>query len=217
MSTSVRRDFLRRFFHDLATPLSAVSLHLQGADRRIRRGADPTEPLGIAQAELIRAIELFEHARDCLLAPEGSAETFSFDDFVESTIQTNGGPRIALEGRTGGQITSDRGALSQALMALMANAVEASGADAVRVRRKRDGPWLQVEIENPGRLPVADPESLFSPRVARAGRQWGMGLPRARLQAAAAGGTVRLEQNEESVIATLRLPEEQREDPHRRR
>src|SRR6266542_1801772 len=34
---SAHRDVLRRFLHDLATPLSAVSLHLEAADRRVQR------------------------------------------------------------------------------------------------------------------------------------------------------------------------------------
>ena len=59
----------------------------------------------------------------------------------------------------------------------------------------------------PGSL-SADPESLFSPRMAGPGRRWGMGLPRARLLAAAAAGTVRLEQNLSRVSAILELPEE---------
>ncbi|HLN59392.1 MAG TPA: hypothetical protein VK416_12600, partial [Thermoanaerobaculia bacterium] len=46
---SAHRDFLRRFLHDVATPLSAVSLHLEAADRRVRRGADPSESLAIAK------------------------------------------------------------------------------------------------------------------------------------------------------------------------
>src|SRR5947209_18329064 len=62
-----QRDFLHRFFHDLATPLSAVSLHLEGADRRVKRGADPTESLAVARAELSRAFDLFEQGRECLL------------------------------------------------------------------------------------------------------------------------------------------------------
>ena len=38
---SARKQFLRTFLHDLATPLSAVSLHLEGANRRLSRGEDP--------------------------------------------------------------------------------------------------------------------------------------------------------------------------------
>ena len=55
-----RREFLKRFFHDLATPLSAVSLHLEGADRRARRGADPSDALAVARTELGKAFDLFD-------------------------------------------------------------------------------------------------------------------------------------------------------------
>jgi hypothetical protein len=59
---------LRKFFHDLATPLSAVSLHMERASRLSARGGDPTEALATARRELERAFELFERGRDSLLA-----------------------------------------------------------------------------------------------------------------------------------------------------
>ena len=62
-----RREFLKRFFHDLATPLSAVSLHLEGADRRARRGADPSDALAVARTELGKAFDLFDRGREFLL------------------------------------------------------------------------------------------------------------------------------------------------------
>ncbi len=209
-----RRDFLRRFFHDLATPLSAVALHLEGADRRTQRGADPSEPLQIARAELSRAFELFEHGRECLLGPEGAAESIAFDAMVDAAVR-NGGAAVAAEGQTGGRVLADRRALEEALRALVSNAVEASGAQAVRVRRERLNGCVRAVVENPGRLSGSDPERLFSPQAAGAGRKWGMGLPRARLQAAGAGGSIRLKQSDDLVIAILELPEETLEDPHR--
>lgn len=203
----VREDFLHRFFHDLATPLSAVALHLEGADRRVRRGADPSEALATARSELSRAFDLFEKGRECLLASAGSPETFSFDELVASSVASNGASGVAVEGQTGGRVTGDRGALAQALAALLTNAIEAAGAGSVSVRRSRETGMLRVSVENPGTLDQ-DPEQLFSPRCARAGRAWGMGLARARLSAAAAGGTVRLEQRSDRIMAILELPEE---------
>jgi signal transduction histidine kinase len=206
-TADARRDFLKRFFHDLATPLSAVSLHLEGVDRRIKRGADPSEPLAIAREELSRAFDLFAQGRDCLLVPAAPPETFAFDDFVASTVEQNGAG-VAIEGVTEARVTADREALSQALLALVSNAQEASRGEPISIRRERRDGCVRVQIENPGRLPAGDPETLFSPRVAREGRRWGMGLPRARLQVAAAGGALRLEQQGNRVAAILELPEE---------
>ena len=206
-SDRFRREFLARFFHDLATPLSAVSLHLEGADRRARRGADPSESLAIARAELAKAFELFDHGRDVLLEPGRAPETFSFDEFVDASVSGNGaGPSVS--GVTGGRVRGDREALTRALTALVANAVESSGAAAVSVVRERSGAWLRVRVENPARLPVENPEALFSPRAAAPGKNWGMGLARARLHAADAGGTVTLSQDGDRVKAILDLPEE---------
>jgi hypothetical protein len=61
---------LRRFLHDLATPLSAVGLHLERAHRLSGRGEDPTEALAVARQELDRAFDLFERGRETLLARE---------------------------------------------------------------------------------------------------------------------------------------------------
>lgn len=67
------RAVLERFFHDLATPLSGLSLHLDRAVRMAARGEDPSEALGVAQRELERAFELFEQGRDALVLRGGGA------------------------------------------------------------------------------------------------------------------------------------------------
>jgi hypothetical protein len=64
------RVALGRFFHDLATPLSGVGLHLERAVRQVARGEDPTEALGVARRELERTFELFERGRDVLLSKD---------------------------------------------------------------------------------------------------------------------------------------------------
>jgi hypothetical protein len=62
-----QRQDLRRFFHDLATPLSGLGLHLERASRLAARGEDPTDALGVAKRELERAFQMFEKGRDELL------------------------------------------------------------------------------------------------------------------------------------------------------
>jgi sensor histidine kinase regulating citrate/malate metabolism len=106
-------------------------------------------------------------------------------------------------------VKSDPRALTEAVEALLYNALEASPGSPVRVAVERNGGRLALRVENNGRLP-GDPETLFSPRVAAAGKNWGMGLARARLFSAAAGGAIRLEQTDDRVVATLELPEELR-------
>ena len=203
--TTARRTFLRTFFHDLATPLSAVSLHLEGANRRILRGDDPSESLGIARTELARAFDLFEQGRELLLARPSNRETFSFDDWVEAAARDLSNDGVRVEGRTDGKIAGDRSKLSEALSALLVNALESASPVSI-ARERRDG-RLSVRIENRGVLPSDDPEKLFSPRLAAAGKNWGMGLARARLYAADAGGAVRLTQDGDRVVAVLELPE----------
>jgi hypothetical protein len=67
-NSSPQEPALRRFFHDVATPLSAVSLHLERAARLAQRGDDPSEPLATARRELERAFSLFEKGRETLLS-----------------------------------------------------------------------------------------------------------------------------------------------------
>jgi hypothetical protein len=62
---------LRRFFHDLATPLSGLGLHLERAARLAARGEDPSDALGVAKRELERAFQLFEKGREELLSRAG--------------------------------------------------------------------------------------------------------------------------------------------------
>lgn len=64
---------LKSFFHDLATPLSGVGLHLERASRLVSRGEDPSEALAVARRELERAFELFERGRDALLSRTGES------------------------------------------------------------------------------------------------------------------------------------------------
>ncbi len=108
---------------------------------------------------------------------------------------------------TGGRISGDRTRLSEALTALVVNALESSPGSVVVVRERSDS-GLRVRVENPGRLSGDDPEKLFAPRVGGEGKNWGMGLARARLYAADAGGVVSLDQDGERVTATLQIPEE---------
>ncbi|MEP6470725.1 MAG: HAMP domain-containing sensor histidine kinase [Acidobacteriota bacterium] len=205
-AVSARRQFLRTFFHDLATPLSAVSLHLEGASRRHARGQDPAESLETAKTELAKAFDLFEKGRDLLLSRPEHVENFSFDDWVDAALRSYEGDGVAIEGRTEGRVSGDRARLSDALKALVVNALESSPGSVVVVR-ERSAEGLRVRVENPGCLSGDDPEKLFAPRMAGSGKNWGMGLASARLYAADAGGVVQLGQNGERVSATLQLPE----------
>jgi len=203
---SARRQFLRAFLHDLATPLSAVSLHLEGVNCRLQRGDDPSESLNIARAELSRAFELFEQGRELLLAQPSSRETFLFDDWVERAAGGLDTDKVRIEGSTDGRVAGDRSKLDEALLALLVNALESN--EPLRVVRERRDGRLHVRIENRGLLPADDPEKLFAPRSSGEGKNWGMGLARARLFAADAGGAVRLSQDGDRVVAILELPEE---------
>ena len=96
----MRRQFLRTFFHDLATPLSAVSLHLEGGNRRLARGEDPSASLDIARTELGRAFDLFDRARELLLSEPRDAESFDFDEWVAATLEGFPPDTITLRGTT---------------------------------------------------------------------------------------------------------------------
>ena len=109
---SAHRDFLRRFLHDLATPLSAVSLHLEAADRRVRRGMDPSESLAIARAEISRVFDLFDRGRELLLFEPSAHETLSFDELVSEAVAGSNADRGEPAGRDG-RIRQDGSARAQ--------------------------------------------------------------------------------------------------------
>jgi signal transduction histidine kinase len=207
---SAHSDFLRRFLHDLATPLSAIALHLEAAERRLRRGGDPSESLAIARKEVSRACDLFDRGRELLLLEASAEESISLDGLVSDVLAGCDAPAARIVGSTGGFVKADRRALAETLRALVSNALGASPASSVSVLLERNRERLEVRVRNPARLPAADPESLFSPRAAGEGKSWGFGLARARLLCAAAGGTVKLEQIGDDVVATVELPEEDR-------
>jgi hypothetical protein len=58
---------LRRFFHDLAGPLSALALQIESANRSLATGKDAAPALARAREELGKAFQLFESGRDALL------------------------------------------------------------------------------------------------------------------------------------------------------
>ncbi len=207
---SAHQDFLRRFLHDLATPLSAISLHLEAAERRLRRGADPSESLAIARREIARACELFDRGRELLLLEPSAGESVALDGLVSGVVAGCGAPGVRVEGSTGGFVKADRRGLEEALREVLSNALSVSPPDSVSVLLERNRDGLLVRVRNPAVLPAADLEGLFSPRTAGPGKSWGFGLARARLLCASAGGTVKLEQVGESVVATIELPEEAR-------
>lgn len=207
---SAYQDFLRRFLHDLATPLSAISLHLEAAERRQRRGADPSESLAIAKKEIARACELFDRGRELLVLEPSAEESLALDGLVSDVVAGCGAPGLEMQGSTGGFVRADRRGLEEALRELLSNALAASPSSPVSVRLERNRDGLVVRVRNPGVVSTPDPESLFSPRAAGPGKSWGFGLARARLFFAAAGGTVKLEQVGEDVVATVELPEEAR-------
>jgi hypothetical protein len=175
----------------------------------VRRGADPSDSLAVAKAEISRAFDLFDRGRELLLFEPLAQESVAFDDLVSAAVSRCGAGGVTLEGSTGGFVRGDRGALAEAVEALLCNALEASAGSPVTVELGRNGGGLRLRVGNRGRLPD-DPDGLFSPRAAAPGKTWGMGLARARVFSAAAGGAVRLEQSGDRVVATLELPEEKR-------
>jgi signal transduction histidine kinase len=203
---AARKQFLRTFLHDLATPLSAVSLHLEGANRRLARGDDPAESLDVARAELGRAFELFERGRDLLLSEPRDTRVFAFDEWVSSTLQPLAADAVVVRGSTGGRILGDPERLSEALSCLVVNAIEHASSPPVMIFCERADNRLRVRIENAGAL-SAEPDGLFAPRSTAAGKNWGMGLALARLYAADADGEVRLSQDGKTVSASLTFPE----------
>lgn len=65
--TATDQKQLRRFFHDLAGPLSALALQIESANRSLAAGKDAAPALSRAREELGKAFQLFESGRASLL------------------------------------------------------------------------------------------------------------------------------------------------------
>ena len=232
---SEKRDLLARLLarlaHEIRNPLSSLDIHVQLLEEDIAQAAPEARPqlasrLEIIQGELKRlenivkrflrlaspsALELEEvnllalvgHVRK-LLGPEAAAREVELTTMVD--------PKLPV-------IRADGGQLTQALLNLVINALQAvsrGGRIVVRVEESAADNSILVQVHDSG--PGVPPEKLaavFEPYFTTKEEGSGLGLWIAQQIAAAHSGTLEVANAPEGgAVFRLRLPRFAREESH---
>lgn len=212
--------FLRRFRHEISTPLSGAALHLEVASRRIQKadGFDPAavlENLRVCQQAIERASQMLDwigesskkeeeapgpHALIPLVAR--AAEPFR-EDLRQRGLALDL-PPPSEEPRWFGSTHE----MSDLVSELTANAFQHASAPGTVRWKFLDGADPTLVCESPGALPEGDPEHLFGSAKGPASTGRGFGLLRARRLAQSNGAELTLAQNGPITEARIRfLPE----------
>lgn len=191
--------------HELRSPLTALKLQLQAAERA-RDDAARQEAIGQLRAGIERSIALVEQ----LLAlarlegrTEDARETVDLEELARQAVAEllpiahRKGLDLGLAGGEPLQLASHRESLHLILRNLLDNAVKyapAGGRVDIALGRDGEGAWLAVEDSGPG-IPEAERERVFDRFYRVAGSEAegsGLGLAIVRTVAERLGATVRL-------------------------
>jgi signal transduction histidine kinase len=215
------KRFVRRFRHEISTPLSGAALHLEVASRRLRKenGFDRDavlENLRVSQQALESASQMLdwigEFSREEDTLPQeialGSVISQGAEPFREDLRRRGLGLELP-DGVPGPRWFGSARELVEVVSELTANAFQhATAPGVVRWSVDSDGPSPVVACESPGKLPDGDPEHLFGAAKGSESPGQGFGLLRARRLAQSNGADLTLAQSGGNVRATLRfLPE----------
>ncbi|HET9469489.1 MAG TPA: ATP-binding protein [Usitatibacter sp.] len=215
------KRFVRRFRHEISTPLSGAALHLEVASRRLQKndGFDREavlENLRVSQQALENASQMLDWIGDFARGDDslpgavdlGAVVTGAAEPFREDLRRR--GLALELPASSGGPSWfGSAHELSEVVSEITANAFQHAGSPGTvrwAVDAREAAPVLTCE--SPGALPAGDPEHLFGAAKGAQSAGRGFGLLRARRLAQSNGADLTLAQTGASVRATLRfLPE----------
>jgi signal transduction histidine kinase len=200
--------------HELRTPIAGVKGALDILASRARPGTPEAEFTGVASRELIRLGALLEeflaYARPRAPAriPVRLAELLTQVEAVLSSEARVRDVRVEVRADTPGDITGDPAQLTQVLLNVIANAIQASPeASAVQVTVRQVGEQFEVEVIDRG--PGVPPDAVgrvFEPFFTTKARGTGLGLAIAQRIVLAHGGTIDLVNGNPGTCALIRLP-----------
>jgi signal transduction histidine kinase len=215
------KKFIRRFRHEISTPLSGAALHLEVAARRLQKSDRPDrdavlENVRVCQQSVEAASRMldwigdFSKAEDPpaeqALAPlvEGGAEPFREDLAGRGLV-------LEIPSAAGGPVWfCCAPELAAVIAEITANAFQhASAPGTVRWSIGGDADAPLLTCESPGSLPSGDPEHLFGSAKGAESTGRGFGLLRARQLAQSNGADLTLAQTGGSVTARIRFGREQ--------
>jgi signal transduction histidine kinase len=213
------KKFIRRFRHEISTPLSGAALHLEVAVRRLQKSDSPDRPAVLENVRVCQqAVETasrmldwigdFSNAEDPpaehALAPllQAAAEPFRED-------LTRRGLALEVPGADGPVWFGCGPELAAVIAEITANAFQhAASPGTVRWSIGGDPDAPLLTCESPGSLPPGDPEHLFGSAKGADSTGRGFGLLRARRLAHSNGADLSLAQTGDSVTARIRFQRE---------
>ncbi|MGH9443306.1 MAG: sensor histidine kinase, partial [Thermoanaerobaculia bacterium] len=210
------KSFLRRFRHEIATPLSGANLHLEVALRRLQKPggfdlAAVVENLRTCQQSLETASRMLELIGEVSHEESVEASEFSMRDALARAADSF---RAAAKERDlqlelpapgpGPRWYGSSREFELAVAEITNNAVShSSGPGSIRWSIEQRPSEILVTCRSSGRIPVGDPEHLFGSARREGSPGSGFGLLRARRAVQGSGGELTLRQEDGEVCAVL--------------
>jgi signal transduction histidine kinase len=191
------REFSVNVSHQLRTPLTALRLRLEEAQREETPAAVAAElTAALREADRLDATvgDLLAYSR---AESEGRRVAIDLDAVVAAHVAAwrpvvaRAGRRLAVELGGGGPVGASRGTVGQVLDVLLENALR-HGAGTISVRVRDEPGWAAVVVEDEGDGVAREQRERIFDRGATGAGGTGIGLHLARALAVADGGTLHL-------------------------
>jgi signal transduction histidine kinase len=205
LAVQARDEFLSIASHELSTPLTALSLHVQGQLRVAEKAAEPREQLEATRRMVARLAKLIQELLDISRISAGrmQLERGPVDlaalvrdgvaRFAQQIAHAKSAVQFAADQGVTGQW--DRARLDQVLDNLLSNALKFGAGRPIEIAVRATGPTARMEVRDHGIGIDATDQSRVFERFERAvSRQrfggFGLGLWIARQVIEAHGGTI---------------------------
>ncbi len=200
--------------HEIRNPLTGIANCAEVLAGRLD-GGDDRRRYTDAMLDEVRRLDgivrnLLTYARPPRPRPTDVAVTGVVGRVLELAHEEAARRDVVLEGDVGADVFvhADGGQLTQVLLNLVMNAIQACGAgDRVRVKAERDGARVVLRVEDDGcGVPLDVRGRLFEPFVTTRSQGTGLGLAISRQLVEDQGGTIDVEFLERGTAFTVTLP-----------
>ena len=212
--------------HELGNPLNSLTIHLQLAERRLKKlraakdGDAIAESLRICQAEVTRLDGIIRNFLEAIRPRPPDLADLNLVEVLEDVLRFQAREledrQIAVEGELPAStpvISADRNQLKQVFFNLVKNAMEAMGPGgrlSLRVRTDDDSVYVAIADTGSG-IKVEDMSKLFSPYHTTKVSGHGLGLMIVQRIMRDHGGHIGIESKEGvGTVVTLQFPQKHR-------